>query len=54
MTPQAAGTSCVRILERLVPATLPWVSMYWIFAAVILLMLLVLRASRFPEVRRTE
>jgi MFS transporter, FHS family, L-fucose permease len=41
------------ILRRLVPAGLPWVSMYWIFAGVIILMLAVLAASRFPQVKRT-
>jgi len=41
-------------LKRLVPAGLPWVSMYWIFSAVILLMLAVLLVSRFPDVKRTE
>ena len=42
------------ILRRLVPAGLPWVSMYWIFCAVIILMLVLLMASRFPKVKRTE
>jgi MFS transporter, FHS family, L-fucose permease len=42
------------VLKRLVPAGLPWVSMYWIFSGVIVLMLLLLTASRFPEVKRTE
>jgi FHS family L-fucose permease-like MFS transporter len=42
------------VLKRLVPASLPWVSMYWIFAAVIILMLVALAASRFPQVERTE
>ena len=42
------------ILKRVVPVGLPWVSMYWIFAAVIILMLMVLSASRFPHVMHTE
>jgi fucose permease len=42
------------VLKRLVPAGLPWVSMYWIFSAVIILMLGLLSASRFPPVKRTE
>jgi fucose permease len=52
--PSGGRNFVVHILQRLVPATLPWVSMYWIFTVVILLMLLVLRVSRFPEVRRTS
>jgi FHS family L-fucose permease-like MFS transporter len=42
------------ILRRLVPSGLPWVSMYWIFAGVIIVMLLPLSAARFPQVARTE
>jgi fucose permease len=42
------------ILKRVVPAGLPWVSMYWIFTAVIAVMLIALWASRFPHVMRTE
>lgn len=42
------------ILKRLVPAGLPWVSMYWIFSGVIILMLILLSSSRFPRVKRTE
>jgi fucose permease len=44
----------LEILKRVVPAGLPWVSMYWIFTAVITLMLIALWASRFPHVMRTE
>lgn len=46
--------SLLRILRRLVPANLPWVSMYWIFCGVIVLMLALLVGSRFPQVKRTE
>lgn len=42
------------ILQRLVPAGLPWVSMYWIFSASIIVILVVLSASRLPHVERTE
>ena len=42
------------VLRRLVPAGLPWVSMYWIFSGVIILMLGMLAASGFPQVKRTE
>jgi len=44
----------LRILKWLVPAGLPWVSMYWIFGGVIILMLAAVSASRFPHVKRTE
>lgn len=37
-------------LARLTPPSLPWVSMYWIFALVTLIMIAVLLFSRFPKV----
>ena len=51
--PSSARNFVVSILSRLVPSSLPWVSMYWIFSGVIALMLLVLWAARFPKVERT-
>lgn len=51
--PSGARNFAVSILSRLVPSSLPWVSMYWIFSGVIALMLLVLWAARFPKVERT-
>jgi FHS family L-fucose permease-like MFS transporter len=40
-------------LSRLVPAGMPWVSIYWIFAAVTLAMTFIIVLSRFPVVQRT-
>jgi len=44
----------LRTLARVVPAKLPWVSVYWVFAFAALTMLAVVSASRFPKVQRTE
>lgn len=41
-------------LGRHVPAQLPWISMYWLFAIISLLMILVLLFSRFPKVELTS
>jgi MFS transporter, FHS family, L-fucose permease len=41
------------ILRRVTPAHLPWVSLYWIFAAVAFAMIVVLSLSRFPAVQHT-
>ena len=38
----------------LVPAALPWVSLYWVFAAVTLLMVIVLAAIRLPRYELAE
>jgi len=43
----------LRVLRRLTPTDLPWVSMYWIFAFFTLLMIAVLLLSRFPQVQHT-
>jgi FHS family L-fucose permease-like MFS transporter len=38
------------ILRNHVPAQLPWISMYWLFTIICLLMILILILSRFPKV----
>jgi len=38
------------LLNKLVPESLKWVSVYWVFAAVVLLMILVIWLIRFPKV----
>ena len=44
----------IRISNSLVPEELGWVSLYWIFAAVALVMVLVIGMVRFPEVELKE
>jgi MFS transporter, FHS family, L-fucose permease len=41
------------VLRRITPPGLPWVSLYWIFAAVAITMVIVLSFSRFPSVQHT-
>jgi FHS family L-fucose permease-like MFS transporter len=41
------------ILAKLTPPTLPWASMYWIFAVFTVVMIGVLLLSHFPSVERT-
>lgn len=51
----AAGwMGALKALVALAPAGLPWVALYWIFAAVSLAMAAVVVVSRFPPVERTE
>ncbi len=49
--PKAALTG---FFETVTPETLPWVSLYWIFAGVSLLMILIVMAFRFPKVELSE
>jgi fucose permease len=43
----------LRVLRHVTPAHLPWVSLYWIFAVVAFVMVIVLSLSRFPAVQHT-
>jgi FHS family L-fucose permease-like MFS transporter len=44
----------IGLVSFLTPEKLPWVSIYWIFAFVSLLMAVVILLSRFPKVERKE
>jgi MFS transporter, FHS family, L-fucose permease len=44
----------LRVLAKVTPAGLPWVSMYWIFAVFTLFMVAVLCWLRFPKVQHNE
>ena len=48
------GNVIVRSLAEVVPRHLPWVSLYWVFAFVTLVMVLVIAAVRLPKVERKE
>ena len=52
--PGSEGKPLIGLMGRLVPASLPWVSVYWIFAVLVVLMIAVLAAVRFPVVVRKE
>ncbi len=50
-----AGSLVFKILSKSVPANLPWISMYWLFAIICLLMIGIIFVSRFPKVElKTE
>lgn len=51
--PLLYGNLLLRVLRKVTPTTLPWASMYWIFAVSTVLMIAVLFVSRFPRVQRT-
>lgn len=42
------------LLSRIVPVGLPWVSMYWVFVLVSLLLTIIVISVRFPRVTRKE
>jgi MFS transporter, FHS family, L-fucose permease len=46
--------SLFSIFSTLVPASLPWISLYWIFAGICLAMILVIVFSKFPKVELTK
>ena len=44
----------IGLLRQLVPANLPWISLYWVFALVTLLMVIILYAVHLPRVELKE
>lgn len=53
--PGASGKDALQtLLHSLVPENLPWVSVYWVFAASCVLMAFIVLVSRFPKVELQE
>jgi fucose permease len=50
----AAANSPLKLLDRYTPANLPWVAIYWIFAAANILMIAILFLTRMPHVERIK
>ncbi len=48
------ANNIIRLLSNIVPDNLPWVSLYWIFAIISLLMLIMILVIRFPKVNLKE
>ncbi len=44
----------ISTLSNMVPENLPWVSLYWLFAVLIFVMVIVIYVSKFPKVERNE
>jgi len=44
----------LNIFRSLVPANLPWISLYWLFAVICILMIVVIAVSKFPKVELTS
>lgn len=44
-------TGFLGLFSGIVPAGLPWISLYWIFTVISVVMILIIRVSRFPVVR---
>jgi FHS family L-fucose permease-like MFS transporter len=44
------GNKFLSLFHSIVPASLPWISLYWLFAVICVLMIVVLALSKFPKV----
>jgi fucose permease len=53
-TPAGQGNIVKDIFSKIIPGTLPWISLYWVFSIVCLAMMLLITFSVFPEVERKE
>ena len=52
---ESSGTNpLLATLDAIVPESLPWISLYWLFAVVAFVMIGVIALSRFPVVHRTK
>ena len=52
--PVAQHGGIVALLAAVVPTGMPWVSLYWVFAVITLVMIFVIALSRFPAVERKD
>jgi fucose permease len=50
----ADGNIVLRTLSSIVPSGLPWISLYWIFAVVSVIMILIILVSKYPKVALKE
>jgi len=48
------GSNSVGIFHSIVPPNLPWISLYWLFTVICLLMIVVIAFSKFPKVELTS
>ena len=48
------SSSLLSLLDHITPKALPWISIYWIFAAATVFMIAVIGFSRMPRVQRKE
>jgi fucose permease len=51
--PSADANPLIRTLAKVVPAGIPWISLYWLFAVIALIMIGVMAISPIPKVERT-
>lgn len=49
-----ADNKFLTLFHSIVPADLPWVSLYWQFAVISLLMIIIIRVTKFPPVELKE
>lgn len=52
--PGTHDTFTTRILSGLTPPDLPWVSLYWVFAVILVVILIVVIACKFPRIELRE
>jgi FHS family L-fucose permease-like MFS transporter len=47
------GNKSLSIFRSIVPLNLPWISLYWLFTVISILMIIVIAVSKFPKVELT-
>jgi FHS family L-fucose permease-like MFS transporter len=51
---RSGGSGIVSVLQPLTPSGMPWISLYWLFTVLSLLMFVIILLSRFPKVELTS
>lgn len=49
-----SGTGFFNLFRAVVPAELPWISLYWLFTIICLLMVVIILLSKFPKVELSQ
>ncbi len=54
LAPGSTPNAFIKIIGSITPPELPWVSIYWIFALIIISMILIISTARLPKVELNE
>jgi len=54
LTPGASPNAFIKLLGTITPLNLPWVAIYWIFAIIVLVMILIIAGTTLPKVELKE
>jgi MFS transporter, FHS family, L-fucose permease len=54
LAPGASPNAFIKLLGTITPPNLPWVAIYWIFAIIVIVMIVIIAGTRLPKVELKE